>query len=207
MQLRCTRFGSFAAEQPAPRFWQAYMCRTSVKSGVPKVELDLLQDRRRPGTFHLAELAAEEMYAEHRQREADEAALDQATAAEQQQQPSASQAVPPAHGAGAARSGTVPDAVDEVSWSVVGGQRPATALRFQVGLTSGQQNNGSGAMSAGSRCCLSASCSSLKMASQPGVRSVPASVWSPLQSDFQYDWHTSAGLEARQGCCTALDAV
>ena len=81
------------------------------------MELDLLQDRNRPGNLHLAELAAEEEYAEHRQREADEAALDGAAAAEQPQQPSASQAVPPAHGAaGAAHSGTVPDAVDEVSW-------------------------------------------------------------------------------------------
>ena len=103
-----------------------------MKSRVPTVELDLLQDRRRPGTLHLNELAAEEMYAEQRQREADEAALDQDAAAEQQQQPSVSQAVPPAHGpAGAAHSGTVPDAGDEVSWSAVRGQCPATAIAIR----------------------------------------------------------------------------
>ena len=133
------------------------------------VELDLLQDRRRPGTLHLAELAAEEMFAEHRQREADEAALGWATAAEQQQQqPSASQAVPPAHGAaGAAHSGTVPDAVDEVSWSAVRSQRPVIAFRCQMGLTSGQLSNGSVALSASTS--TPASCSSPKMAAQPGV--------------------------------------
>ena len=147
VQLRCTCLGSFAAEQSASTSWQTCKCQTSMTVQVPPtVELDLLQDRRRPGTLHLAELAAEEMYAEHRQREADEAALDQAAAAEQQQQPSASQAVPPAHGAaGAAHSGTVPDAVDEVSSSAVRGQHPATAIRCQMGLASGQLSNGSAA--------------------------------------------------------------